>query len=81
MRERRLLPPAESFSQEKDQGTRVPGHSLIQSMGDKGKKEEASTAEGRNPGHCCPEKNLRVIICAEDEGGPKEENQGLLKKM
>jgi len=24
------------------------------------------------PGHRCPEKNLRVIICAEDEGGPTE---------
>jgi len=31
-----------------------------------------------SPGHRCPEKNLRVIICAEDEGGPTKENQGLL---
>jgi len=27
-----------------------------------------------NPEHRCQKKNLRVIICAEDEGGPMEEN-------
>ena len=34
-----------------------------------------------SPGHCCPEKNLRVIICAEEEGGPTKGNQGLLWQM
>ena len=82
MRERRL--PSFSREFQLGEGSRNKGSRTLPYPEYVRRREEGRCFHcggAYSPRHRCPEKNLRVIICAKDEGGPTEENQGLLGQM